>query len=218
MTRSKGTWRPTDETPQSIALRDLDSDRSRRSTSRASSGQQQYRSSGPPPAGCGERTWRLVRLFIETGESHQRYRVIYDQALGRMLASQIRTSPPVAKFLAAYGPDWTEDILARMIRIYWRDYVDPGSTNSQIIRGYIEDLWPDLWELARTQYATDEFQRLEAAGQLKTRPYRVPSTSLQYDGEYLAATQEIRVQAALRRELGKQQLEPLESGDADQES
>ena len=124
--------------------------------------------------------------------------------LGKELAAKLHTDSDVVKFIADYGPDWAEDILSRMIRIYWRDYVDSGMSRTQIVNQYLDDYWVDLFDRAKTQYATDEFQRLEAAGQLKTTSHK-GFQSLMNDEEYQAALREIDVEAKLRQQL----IDPL---------
>jgi hypothetical protein len=158
------------------------------------------------PPERGERTWRLVRLFIETSEAYGRVRVVSPWRLGEELATKIKTDGPVSKFVAEYGADWAEDILARMIRIYWEHYVDDGMSRTAIVNQFLDDYWPDLFDQAKTQYATDEIQRLDAAGKLKT----VPKThwhSLAGDSDYQAALQDLRVMEKLRAEVDQLETE-----------
>jgi hypothetical protein len=147
-----------------------------------------------------ERTWRLVRLFVQTGEAYGRTRVVSPWLLGKELAAKINHDHDVLAFIAEYGQDLAEDILARMIRIYWRDYVDSGMSRTAIVNQFLDDYWSDLFDRAKTQYATDEFARLEAAGKLKTTPHR-GFQSLMNDAEYQEALRDIAVDTKLQQQL-----------------
>lgn len=160
------------------------------------------------PPDRGERTWRLVRLFVETGEAYGRTRVVSPWLLGKELAAKINTDSGVRRFIAEYGGTWAEDILSRMIRIYWRDYVDSQTSRTMLVTQYLDDYWSDLFDQAKIQYATDEFQRLDAAGQLKTTPHK-GYRSLLNDAEYQDALKEIDVEAKLRQQL----VDPLNPED-----
>lgn len=202
MARSRNFVRGSDD-PQARALDDL-ADRSPSEAKPRSPGRRQP-AAGPPdfpecPPDRGPRTWRLVRLFIETGEVYGRTRVISPWQLGKELTAKISSHPPVQHFIVEYGGDWAEDILGRMIRIYWRDYIDSGMRRTAVVNQFLDDYWDDLFDRAKTQYATDEFQRLEAAGQLKTSPH-MGFRSLLNDGEYQEALRDIQVDAKLREQL-----------------
>ncbi len=147
-----------------------------------------------------ERTWRLVRLFVQTGEAVGRTRVVSPWLLGKELASKINHDHDILRFIDEHGQDLAEDILGRMIRIYWRDYVDTGMSRNVVVNHFLDDYWADLFDRAKTQYATDEFQRLEAAGQLKTTPHR-GFRSLMNDTEYQEALRDIDVDAKLKHQL-----------------
>lgn len=215
MNRPTGRY-PGSDDPLALAQDALE-DRPRaepQSRSRRPRSGERRQAPGPPPdfPECppdrGQRTWRLVRLFVETGEAYGRTRVVSPWLLGKELAAKISTDRDVTRFLAEYGGDWTEDILSRMIRIYWRDYVDDATSRTMIVNQYLDDYWADLFDRAKIQYATDEFQRLAAAGQLKTKPHK-GYRSLLNDDEYQTALREIDVEAKLRQQL----VDPLNPED-----
>ena len=161
------------------------------------------RTAAPPPdfPECpperSERTWRLVRLFIETGEAYGRTRVISPWQLGKDLAVKINHDQAILSFIQANGQDLAEDILGRMIKIYWEHYVDDGMSRTAIVNQYLDDYWSDLFDQAKTDYATDEIQRLEAAGELKTIPAKHWHT-LANDVDYQDSLQDLGVMDKLR--------------------
>lgn len=205
MARSRNFVRGSDD-PQARALDDLDDRPTPGPPASRPRGRRSGESRAVPldfpecPPDRGERTWRLVRLFIETGETYGRTRVVSPWLLGKELAARLSTDNDVSAFIAEYGADWAEDILTRMIRIYWRDYVDSSTSRTMVVNQYLDDYWADLFDQAKTQYATDEFQRLEAAGMLKTKPHQ-GFQSLLNDPEYQAAMRDIKVEGQLREQL-----------------
>jgi hypothetical protein len=161
----------------------------------------QHRAAPPPdfppcPPERGENNWRLVRLFIETGEANGRTRVISPWLLAKELAARISADPVVLKFISDQGAEMAEDILSRMIRLYWRFYVDSGMSRTAIVNQYLDDYWDDLFDQAKTEYTTDLIQADIAAGTLKVIPHR-EVRSLQNDAEYQAALENLRVEERL---------------------
>lgn len=165
----------------------------------------------PKPDNRSERTWRLVKLFIQTAGQHGRVRVVSPWQLAEDLVVKINNDPAIVAFMKAHGEDLVEELFGRMVRIYWDRYVDGGTSRSGIVNGFLDDSWTDLWDQAKTQHATDEIQRLDAAGKLKAVP--APHWhSLANDVDYQAALQDLRVNELL---VSKEQLE---SGSADRQS
>jgi hypothetical protein len=207
---------PGSDDPLSLAQNELEDrpqpeERPRRSWRAPSQPKPQQHHDFPPcPPERTERTWRLVRLFIETGKAYGRTRVVSPWQLAEDLVTKIKHDQQIWAFIRQHGNDLTEDLLGRMIRIYWQHYVDEHMTRNAIVNQFIDDYWTDLWDQAKTQYATDEIQRLDAAGQLKTVPGNQYG-SLANDTDYRNALQELRVEERLRSQL----LDPnhqLESG------
>lgn len=153
----------------------------------------------PCPAERSENTWRLVRLFVETGKAYGRTRVVSPWQLGEDLAFKINHDRAILEFVRDHR-DLLEDLLSRMIRIYWKHYVTDRMSRTQILNEYLDDYWADLWDQAKTEYATDEIQRLEAAGQLKTIPRNLAG-SLQNDAEYQAVLADLRTDERIRAQL-----------------
>jgi hypothetical protein len=190
----------------------------------------EYRpAAAPPPAfpECPpdrtERTWRLVRHFIETGEAYGRTRVVSPWLFGKELSAKINTDRQVLAFIAANGHEMSDDVLGRMIEIFWKHYVTSSMTRTQILNEFLDDYWADLFDQAKTAYATDYFQRLDAEGKLHTTPHLIQrehpeNYSLGNDEEYQAALQKIRVAAKLREQVAEHQLATVESEDAEQQS
>lgn len=170
-----------------------------------------------------ERTWRLVRLFIETGEAYGRTRVVSPWLLGKELSAKINTDRQVRKFIAANGHAISDDVLGRMIEIFWRHYVTDSMTRTQVLNEFLDDYWTDLFDQAKTAYATDYFQRLDAEGKLHTTPHLIQrehpeNYSLGNDEEYQSALQSIRVAAKLREQVAEHQLASVESEDDEPQS
>lgn len=175
------------------------------------------------PADRTERTWRLVRQFIETGEAYGRTRVVSPWMLGKELSAKINTDRKVLEFIAANGHEVSDDVLSRMIGIFWKHYVTDSMTRSQVLNEFLDDYWADLFDQAKTAYATDYFQRLDAEGKLHTTPHLIQrehpeNYSLGNDEEYQDALQRIRVAAKLREQVAEHQLASVESEDLEQQS
>jgi hypothetical protein len=199
------------EDPQGRALDDLDerpasADRPSRSGRAPARPHEDF---PPCPAERSENTWRLVRLFAETGKANGRLRVVSPWQLAEDLAFKINHDDTILAFIKDH-PDLVEDILGRMIKLYWQHYVTDGMSRRAIVDQYLDDYWEDLWDQAKTQYATDEIQRLDAAGQLKVVP-KVHRQSLMNDVGYQAALQDLRTEERLRAELSNRKHQ-LESG------
>lgn len=191
----------------------------------------EYRPATPPahpafpdcPADRTERTWRLVRQFIEAGEAYGRTRVVSPWLFGKELSTKINTDRQVLAFIAANGHEMSDDVLGRMIEIFWKHYVTDKMTRTKILNEFLDDYWSDLFDQAKTAYATDYFQRLDAEGKLHTTPHLIQrehpeNYSLGNDEEFQAALQRIRVAAKLREQVVEHQLASIESGDDEQQS
>ena len=204
--------------PTSVVLDDLEHPHPDRASRTAGSAR---RTAPPPdfpecPPERSERTWRLVRLFVETGEAYGRTRVISPWQLGKDLAVKINHDRAILSFIWANGQDLAEDILGRMVKIYWQHYVDDGMSRTAIVNQYLDDYWEDLWDQAKTEYATDEIQRLDAAGQLKVMP-KTHWHSLANDTDYQAALQDLAVMEKLQ-ESSAAVVRPVESQGPDRQS
>lgn len=225
MARPKPFVRGSDD-PQARALSDLDD--KPRPEARPRARQSGHTRPIPPdfpecPAERSERTWRLVRLFVETGEAYGRVRVVSPWHLGKELAAKINADRDILDFIKEHGQDFTQDLLSRMIRIYWKHYVTDSMSRTQVLNEYLDDYWDDLWDQAKTEYATDCFQRLDAEGKLKTTPHLIyrddPGPgSLLNDAEYQAALQDIRTTAKLREQVAEHQLASVETEDDEPQS
>jgi hypothetical protein len=187
----------------------------------------EYRSAAAPPpafpecpADRTERTWRLVRQFIETGEACGRTRVVSPWLLGKELSAKINIDRQVLEFVADNGHEMSDDVLSRMIEIFWKHYVTSSMSRTQILNEFLDDYWSDLFDQAKMAYATDYFRRLHAEGKLHTTPHLIQrehpeNYSLGNDEEYQAALQRIRVAAKLRDLVVDQ---PVDSGNDDSQS
>lgn len=207
--KTEAAMRPSD--PLALSLDDLDDKPQHESKTRT-----QHRPASPPdfppcPPERSENTWRLVRLFVETGKAYGRTRLVSPWQLGEDLAFKINHDRAVLEFIRDHA-DLVDDLLSRMIRIYWEHYVDDRMSRTAIVNQYLDDYWDDLWDQAKTEYATDEIKRLEAAGQLRSVP--APNWhSLANDADYQSALQDLRTEERLRAELSNQlnNLNPDES-------
>jgi hypothetical protein len=86
--------------------------------------------------------------------------------------------------------------------LFFRYYADRGVSKTRTIDLFLDQYWDDLFDQAKTQYATDRIQQEAAAGTLKVHPkqnYR----SLLNDEEYQDAVRDIRVRAKLEADLAE---------------
>lgn len=146
-----------------------------------------------------ERTWRVTRLFVETGEASQ-VRRISPWFFAKELAATINNSRIFLDFIRDHGEDLAEDMLGRMIRLFFRHYIDGRTSRSLAIDLFLDQYWDDLFDQAKTEYTTERIQQKTADGTLKVHPkqhYR----SLLNDPDYQAAQQDIRVDAKLEEDL-----------------
>jgi len=216
MARGKQFSRQPDD-PQGRALDDLDERPSAepRTGSGRTPARWTHEDFPPCPAERSEKTWRLVRLFVEIAKANGRVRVVSPWQLGEDLAFKINHDTAILAFIKDH-PDLAEDILGRMVKIYFEHYVTDGMSRRAVVDQYLDDYWEDLFDQAKTQYATDEIQRLDAAGQLKTVP-RTRRQSLMNDVGYQAALQDLRTDELLRAELSNRKHQ-LESGTGEPQS
>lgn len=197
---------PGSDDPMSIGLGELD-DKPRREAaprpSRIRPGQVQPARDGfpPCPAEFPDRTWRLTRQFVEAGDEFG-VRRISPWYFAKEFAGTIKHSPPVMEFILANGQDLAEDIFGRMIRLFWKHYVDSGTSKTRVLDLFLEEYWLDLFDQAKTQYTTDLIQRDRAAGTLKVHPQQ-DVRSLLKDADYQTAQEEIRVQEWTKEDLAR---------------
>jgi hypothetical protein len=143
----------------------------------------------------------LTRQFVEAGDEFG-VRRISPWYFAKELAATINASRPVLDFIVANGQDLAEDIFGRMIRLFWKHYIDHGTGKSKAVDLFLDQYWNDLFDQAKTQYTTDLIQHDIADGTLKVHP-KQHQRSLLNDDEYQAAQQEIRIAARLKEDLAR---------------
>lgn len=162
-----------------------------------------------------ERTWRVVRQFVEAGEEYG-VRRIGPWFFAKELVATINNSRIFMEFTKAYGEDLAEDMLGRMIQLFFRHYVDRGTSRNRTIDLFLDRYWDDLFDQAKTQYTTERIEQMATIGTLPIHE-RQAYRSLRNDLEYQAAQQEIRIRGKIEEDLAVVDT-GLEVDEAEQQS
>lgn len=199
---------PRSEDPMSVGLDGLEGrsrpDRSgRTATSRRGHEGPLPTSYGFPerPADIPERVWRLTEHWLACGEQAGMRRAASPWYFGKELTATIKASRPIHQLIADFGGALVEDLIRRMVELFWQDYVDSGNTRSQVLNLFLDDYWETLLAHAKTQYTTELIQHDLVAGTLKVRSGQALRSLLQ-DEAYQAALQDLRTRAKLQAQSG----------------
>lgn len=125
-------------------------------------------------------------------------RAVYPWYLGKELAKTIWNYRPIRKMIRARGDDVVEDLVRRMSELFWRDYIDAGTTRSQVLNLFLDDYWEDLWDRVESDARLKRTLARMEAGILKPVPNPVTGSLLNDPGRQ-AVLAEIRTDAFLRR-------------------
>lgn len=189
-----------------------ESDKPKRSTGKDSSkgsgssrgSRQQDRPKNVRPAEVSERMWGMAEQWIDLGTAALGHRPPVNlEEFSKRFSSTARRDPEVKRMFKARGMEYVENVLVRMIELFWESG-DPNRSagTSQFV--FLHDEWDDLIYDAETSL---EVRRRKAIG--RTIPAPV------YDQEAIRAHEErmkqFKIQAWCREVLAKEPA-PIRKG------
>ena len=118
-------------------------------------GRQSGKSSRTKPAEVSERVWGLTEHWLERGTAAlgKRPPMVNQAEFAKRLDAVIKTDRPTVKLLRQRGPDHLNDIVSRMIDIFWAE-IEKGEEHG-VHQMLFLDVWGSLLDRAQTQFMVD---------------------------------------------------------------